>query len=313
MTDPDETIRKQRILWWNGTLVPEEAVRVSPFDRGFLFGDGLFETLRAENGRALYVADHVERLVAGAARLRLLPHGEGSEWARDFDAPKLWEERISQLLEANGLESGTARVKILWTRGEVPGVGLPRPTVPTVGILAEPYTPPSPEAYRRGWSLRTFREGRTPPLAAMKTLNYLLYLWARQDAVDAGFDEALLYDSRGHAAETATGSLLFLQEGRCTVSASPERLKGTAERRIVDLFRDEGWAVEEAYIPRGELAAFEGVWITNALMGIMPVRAIDGMALPRLFGDRASRYRELFFRGGADDSPPAFGEIETTS
>ncbi len=307
MTHPEG---KERIVWWNGTLVPEAAVRVSPFDRGFLFGDGLFETLRAENGRALYVADHMERLLEGAARLRLLPHGEGDERAADFDTPELWGQRMTQLLKANGLESGTARVKIVLSRGEVPGIGLPRPTVPTVGILAEPYRPPSPEAYQRGWSLRTFRDGRTPPLAALKTLNYLFYLWARQDAVDAGFDETLLYDSRGHVAETATGSLLFLQEGRCTVSASPERLKGTAERRIVELFREDGWTVDEAHIPRGELGAFQGVWVTNALMGVMPVRAIDGMALPRLFEARAARYRDLFFRRGADGFPSALMGVQ---
>lgn len=299
---PCRTLQKKRYLWWNGSLVPEERVRVSPFDRGFLYGDGLFETLRAQNGRVLYVGDHLERLARAAALLRLLPQGEEASAARDLHAPHVWARRISELLEANGLERGSARVKIVLTRGEVPGVGLPPPTVPTVIVLAEPYTPPSEEAYRQGWALRTDRNGYTPPLAAMKTLNYLSYLRARQDAADAGFDEAMLYDKDGHAAETTTGSLLFLQDGRCTVSASPYRLRGTAERRIVEMFRQDGWTTDEAFIPERNLAAYDGVWVTNALLGIMPARVIDGRALPRLFGGRAARYRDLFFRRGADEN-----------
>ncbi len=295
---PFGALQKKRYLWWNGSLVPEERARVSPFDRGFLYGDGLFETLRAENGRVLYVGDHLERLTKAATLLRLLPPDEGGASALDLEAPHIWARRISELLEANGLKCGAARVKIVLTRGEVTGVGLPPPTVPTVVVLAEPYTPPSAEAYRRGWALRTDRNGCTPPLAAMKTLNYLYYLRARQDAADLGFDEAILYDNEGHAAETTTGSLLFLQDGRCTVSASPHRLRGTAERRIVEMFREDGWIVDEAFIPQRNLAAYEGLWVTNALLGIMPVRAIDGRALPRLFGARAARYRDLFFRRG---------------
>ncbi|WP_448384475.1 aminotransferase class IV [Desulfosoma sp.] len=296
MTCTESTMPKTRFVWWNGSLVPEESVRVSPFDRGFLFGDGLFETLRADEGRALYVSDHLERLREGAIRLRLLPPGDGGASALDLNAPSVWAQRISQLLQANGLQSGSARVKIVVSRGDVSGVGLPAPKVPTVCVLAEPYTPPSQEAYARGWTLRTFRAGCTPPLAAMKTLNYLFYLWARQDAADAGFDEALLYDPLGHAAETATGSLLFLHEGRCTVSASPQRLRGTAERRILALFREDGWAVEEAAIPETRLFSFSAVWVTNSLVGIMPVRSIDGTALPRLFDAQAARYRDRFFR-----------------
>lgn len=304
MTSAEPTGQQKRFVWWNGRLVPEEAVRVSPFDRGFLFGDGLFETLRADDGLALYVADHLERLRQGAGRLRLLPPCDQGPWALDLNAPPVWARRIWELLHANGLQNGPARVKIVLTRGEVPGVGLPLPTGPTVCVLAEPYAPPSSEAYARGWTLRTFRSAATPPLAAMKTLNYLLYLWARQEAADAGFDEALLYDPLGHAAETATGSLLFLQEGQCTVSASPQRLRGTAERRLVELFREDGWTVDEAEISEERLGAFSAVWITNALVGIMPVRSIDGTPLPRRFRARAARYRDLFFRRGAKTVEP---------
>lgn len=292
---------RRRIVWVNHAYAAEEAVRVSPFDRGFLFGDGLFETLRTENGRILYLKDHLERLRAAAVRLRLDDMGPRHRSTLDFHDTAAWRDRCVRLLKENGLERGVARLKILVTRGAVSGVGLPRPVRPTLCILAEPYTPPSVEEYASGWSLCTCRTGWSPPLANMKTLNFLFYLCARQEAMDAGFDETLIYDKDGRVAETATGSLLFLREGRCVLSASRARLPGTAEKRIVDLFREDGWWVGEDNITAGEIPTFEGIWMTNSLVGIMPVRALDGKVVPRLFRDRAARYRGLFFRRGLEN------------
>lgn len=292
----------RRIVWWNDRFVPEEDVRLSPFDRGFLFGDGLFETLRADDGRPLYVADHLQRLGEAVRHLRLEEAGGQSTLRSPLEAPSVWRDRIAELLARNGLHRGPARIKIIISRGVVSGLGLPRPAALTRLILAEPYTPPSLEDYTRGWTLRTMRHGWTPPTASFKSLNYLFYLWARQDAAEAGCDESLIYDKDGRIAETATGSLLFLNEGRCVVSASPYRLKGTAEARVVALFRDDGWIVKEKDLSAENLARCDALWMTNALVGIMPIRAIDGRPLPRLLHSRAARYRELFFRRGAEES-----------
>ncbi|MEJ5348611.1 MAG: aminotransferase class IV [Desulfosoma sp.] len=294
-------VSKKRIVWWNNKLLPEDEVCISPFDRGLLYGDGLFETLRAENGQPLYVTDHWKRLREAAIQLRFFDKGdENATWVC-LESPWVWRERISAVLKRNGLHQGIARVKILLTRGPISGVGLPRSTTPTIGILAEPYTPPSSEEYDRGWTLCTLSKGWTPPTAAMKTLNYLFYLWARQQALDAGYDESLIYDKDGRMAETATGNLLFLTEGHCAVSASPYRLKGTTEGRLVELLREDGWIVEEKDLQEKDLSNFHAVWMTNALLGIMPIRAIDGRPLPRLLGFEASRYRDLFFRRGLQD------------
>lgn len=297
-----EASNTSRIVWWNGQFVPEEDVRISPFDRGFLFGDGLFETLRADDGRPLYVADHLKRLIDAARRLRLLDAGKESSFWPSSEAPSIWHDRIAELLARNALNRGPARVKIIVSRGVVSGLGLPRPSAPTQFILAEPYRPPSAKDYARGWTLHTLRNGWTPPTASMKSLSYLFYLGARQEAADAGCDESLIYDKDGRIAETATGSLLFLSEGRCVVSASPHRLKGTAEARVAALFREDGWTVEEKHLSEKDLDQFDAVWMTNALVGIMPIRAVGGRPLPRLFRSRAAHYRNLFFRRGLDAS-----------
>ncbi len=249
------TDKPGRILWLNGSFVAEDDARVSPLDRGFLYGDALFETLRAQDGQPLYVADHLKRLRDGCRRIQI-------------------------------------------TRGRAEGLGLPAPHAPTLLAMAAPYHPPSERDYEQGRRLHLVGGIFTPPLSPFKTGNYLAYLQAGQAARDAGFDEALLEDKDGTLAETSTGSLLFLKEGTCTLSASPFRLPGTAEQRIACMFHDDGWQVIRASVTEKDIPSYEALWITNSLMGILPVRAVDQYRFPRLFRRKAARYRERFFREG---------------
>ena len=96
----------QEFVWLNDNLIPLDQARVSVNDRGLLYGDGLFETLRAEDGRVFFLPEHLERLGASARAFRLPVPG---------NVP--WPERLAQLLAANGLGRGPARVKILLSRG----------------------------------------------------------------------------------------------------------------------------------------------------------------------------------------------------
>ena len=105
---------EKQFVWLNEALIPVSQALVSVNDRGFLYGDGLFETLRADAGRVRFLTGHLERLDASARAFRLpLPENIS------------WQERLAQLLAANGLSRGPARVKILLTRGVAPGLGLP--------------------------------------------------------------------------------------------------------------------------------------------------------------------------------------------
>ena len=165
----------EEFVWLNDNLIPLAQARVPVNDRGFLYGDGLFETLRAEAGRVLFLTEHLERLEASARTFRL-----------PFPAKVPWQERLAQLLAANGLSRGPARVKILLTRGVAAGLGLPEECRPTLVIYAQPYTPPSPEEYAAGWPVVVFPEGRSTFVGRHKSLNYLFYLAARQFALDQG-------------------------------------------------------------------------------------------------------------------------------
>ena len=118
---------EKQFVWLNDGLIPISQARVPVNDRGFLFGDGLFETLRADSGRVYFLTEHLERLEASAQAFRL-----------PFPARVPWPERLEQLLAANGLSRGPARIKILLTRGVAAGLGLPEECRPTLVIYAQP-------------------------------------------------------------------------------------------------------------------------------------------------------------------------------
>lgn len=276
------------VLWLNGAFAPLGQAAVSPLDRGLLYGDGLFETLRAQAGRVLWLAEHLARLRASARFLNLPLAGEPA-----------WAAVMAQLLARNGLSQGLARVKIVFTRGLEPALGLPAATRPTLLITAQAYSPPSAEAYRDGWRLHLFTQGAAPALAGHKTLSYLFYLWARQAAGQAGADESLILDGAGLVAETATGSLLCRQEGHWWTPQSQAQLPGLTLGRMRRLLAADGQPVEDRPARPADLLACPTVWVLNSLMGVMPVSHVGGQALAEPLPELAGDFRQRLWQAGA--------------
>jgi branched-chain amino acid aminotransferase len=260
---------EKQFVWLNDDLIPLAQARVSVNDRGFLYGDGLFETLRAEAGRVLFLPEHLERLEASARFFNLPSPGA---------VP--WPERLAQLLTTNGLSRGPARVKILLSRGKAEGVGLPVECRPTLVIWAQPYTPPTPEAYAAGWRVAVFPEGRTTFLGRHKSLNYLFYLAARQYALDRGANEALILEADGLVSEGAATSLVYLHQGRYCTPASASALPGVTLTVLGRGLSARGLTLEAHPTTIAQLQAAHGLWLANSLMGLMPVAAIDGTPVP---------------------------------
>jgi branched-chain amino acid aminotransferase/para-aminobenzoate synthetase component 1 len=273
------------ILWLNGHFTPIEMAAVSPFDRGFLYGDGLFETIRAQDGRVLYLEMHLERLYASLEVFRIKLN----------DSPG-WEALLGQLLRKNGLTRGAVALKIIVTRGVEPALGLPPAEKPTVCITTRPYDPPPRSIYEAGWKLHLYRNA-LHPLAPFKTLNYLYCLTARQAALDAGCDEAILVDHDGLVSETPTGSLLARSDGRWWTPESRLQLPGTTIRRVSEILRETGSAVERRPAGTEDLLSAQTVWILNSLMGVMPVSRIDARLVPDPAAEGAARVRELLVGG----------------
>jgi branched-chain amino acid aminotransferase len=260
---------KSEFVWLNEELVPLDQAAVSVNDRGFLYGDGFFETLRAEEGRLLFLPEHLARLRASAQAF-------GIPFPKKFS----WEKRLHRVLAANDLERGLARVKILLTRGEAPGLGLPQETWPTLVIWAQPYTPPSPEEYARGWLLVTFPERRSTFLGRYKSLNYLFYLAARQYALDQGAQEALILEADGLVSEGAATSLLYAQGGSFYTPEASSALPGVTIGVLGRALARRGRSLTAVPATPARLAEADGLWLVNSLMGVMPVSSLDGRTVP---------------------------------
>ncbi len=254
-----------------GELVESEKARVFADDRGFLYGDGLFETVRCYQGRVYRLDDHLERLAKSAAFLKM-------------DVRDLIEKLpswIGKLLEVN--ELADARIRITVTRGRHSGIlELAGSTELTTHLAAWPMPVIPAERYEKGIKLVT---AGVPlfsgdPLTRHKTLNYLPYLLARDQAREAGGDEALLLDEKSNVAECSTANL-FMVKHRALFTAPliAPILPGVTRKAILELACEQGLTVREEFFSSLALISAEEVFISNSVQEIVPVCELDGRIL----------------------------------
>jgi branched-chain amino acid aminotransferase len=279
----------------DGRLVPAADATVNVRDRGFLYGDAAFETLRVYGGEVFEWEAHAERL---ARTCRILGFDEAMPPAGDL------HERVRETVAANDLADAYARVSI--SRGVQPGKLTPGPRVdPTVVVIVS-------ELGRGGatgesvWdgpaSLRTV-ERRRPSGAALpadaKTHNYLSGILARLELAGTDADEAIMRDAEGHVTEGATSNVFFVDGGTLkTPSTTLPILPGVTRSVVLELAREEGLPVETGRYGAGDLRAADEVFATNTTWEVRPVTDVDGATLPvgpvtellaRLFDQRVER------------------------
>ena len=276
----------EQILWLNGRFVPVREASISPLDRGFLYGDGVFETMRSEKGCILYLEDHLERMFDSLRALRI------------NSLPELnWHDLAMELVKRNNLLNEVASLKIIVSRGICQGLGLPFCQSPTICIIAQKYHAPKQEVYQQGWRLQVVRQGFAPPLAKHKSLNYLYFMLARQQALDDGADEALILDSHGKVAETSAGSILARANGTWWTPANENQLPGVTVKVAARILRGKGREVQRRESGLDDLSCAETVWVLNSLLGIMPVYEIAGHWVSDPAAEEAELMRKELFLG----------------
>jgi aminodeoxychorismate lyase len=267
-------------------IVPEEQAVVSVFDRGFLYGDGLFETIRVVNGKMFRWPQHLTRLQHGADFLKLrlpYPADQMAEWGHE-------------LARANGLSDCLLRVNLsrgVGPRGYSPR-GADRPTlVMTTCPVAEvnPQQPPL-------WSVvtSTLRLPAGDPLAHFKTSNKLTQILARSEADGLGANEALLLNTNGHVVEASSGNLFWIQRQEIwTAGIGAGILPGVTREVVFEIARTLGCEVGEAQITPQQLIQVDGIFLTVTSAGIVECGSMDGVALRRspLCRELQTAYREL--------------------
>lgn len=240
------------VTYWNGQLWPQGAVRITLDDAGLLFGDGLFETLRVDDGQALDIEAHLDRLLAGLTRIGIgIP-----ETREDLETAV---EKVAR--EAPG---EVARLRITITRGAA--------EEPTRLITTASYDPPSEEQYRNGVAvllLTDLQVDSRGPLVGLKSLSYQMNRLALRRAEAAGCFEALLLNERGLLVEgSRTNVVVALPEGVFTPPLSDGCLPGTVRRRLLE----QGKIAERSLTPE-DLAGSDRVYLLNSLIGELPARS----------------------------------------
>jgi aminodeoxychorismate lyase len=272
------------IIFLNGQFVPEAQAVIPVNDRGFMFGDGLFETTRVVRGKPFRFAQHLERMTRGADFLKIKP---------PF-APKELQDFAEQLIEQNQMPEAVLRVTLTrgpGERGYTP-VAEGRPTV----VMTLHAAPPSENPIQ--WSLITssFRVLAADPLSSFKTLNKLMHVMARAEAAEKGADEALLINTNGEVAETASGNLFWVYNDKiCTTPTGRGVLPGITRAVVLEICQTLGLLTNKRVIKPEALKNSEGIFITQSAFGIVPVVAFDGepVAPSPLVDQIFNAYREL--------------------
>ena len=251
-------------VYLNGDLCATADAGIEPYDRGFLLGDGVFETLRARGGRAERLDAHLARLRRGAAVLGIPVPQSDSALA----------DALTALLAENRLTNGTASLRITLSRGPG-GRGLtpPDPMAPTLLITASAASDaPIPPAWV---ALTDVARNRYSPTANIKCLGYADQVIARMQATNAGCDEALMPNDAGRLACASAANLFLLRSGRLiTPSLDEGVLDGITRAALLVLAPGLGLAVEERPVEPAELAQAEAVLLSNSLIGVRAVAQV---------------------------------------
>jgi branched-subunit amino acid aminotransferase/4-amino-4-deoxychorismate lyase len=273
-------------VFLNGQFVPEARAVVPVNDRGFLYGDGLFETMRVCGGRPFRLAQHLERLMRGADFLKIKCPYTPVELA-GFAEQLIGKNQLSEAILRITLTRGPGE------RGYTPPVD-GRPTVVMTLHAAPPMDVKNPVRWRLITS--SYRIPAGDPLSSFKTMNKLVHVMARMEAMEKDADEALLANTNGEVAETAGGNLFWMHHGKiCTVPAGHGALPGITRAAVLEICQTLGLPPNECVIKPGALRNFEGIFITQSALGIVPVTTLDGepVAPSPLVGQISRAYGEM--------------------
>jgi branched-chain amino acid aminotransferase len=274
------------LVFLNGQFLPEAQAVVPVNDRGFLLGDGLFETMRVAGGRPFRFPQHLERLARGADFLKIkLPF-----------APKELGKFAQQLIEENKMPDAVLRLTLTRGVGER-GYAFHDENKPTLVMTLHP----APSESSVEWDLITssFRIPVADPLSSFKTTSKILHVMARFEAIEKGADEALLLNTSCEAVETVSGNLFWIwQDKICTTPIAFGALPGITRAVVFEICRTLHLPVIERVIKPEALKKLNGIFVTQSALGIVPVKAFDGgpVTPSPLVNQIARAYNEMLMK-----------------
>jgi aminodeoxychorismate lyase len=264
------------IVWWNGAFLNPDEVNISVQDRGLLYGDGLFETLRVQSGLPIHWSRHWHRFINSAMALG---------FKRSFDNTTL-HAAACELARKNHHETGLLRITL--SRGPGPrGYSAGQANAPWILLSTYPTAAPQP-GHPSAWHLRTsrWRLSSTDPLTQHKTANRLLQVLARTEAEQQGAQEALLVNEHGMAVEASSANLFWWDKNRLHTSPLEAGvLPGITRGIVLELATRHQQPIRHSLVTPGDLIRSQGAFLTLTSQGIVGVSSLDGVPLvcaPRL-------------------------------
>lgn len=256
-------------IFLDGHFFSEKEAKISVFDHGLLYGDGVFEGIRTYDGRVFRLDEHLERLEQSANSILLkMPMSR-----------KDLREAVLETCRQNKLQDGYIRLVI--TRG-VGGLGLnpyqcPKPSVFIIGAKIKLYPT---GVYRKGLELITAATQRNSPQAlnpAIKSLNYLNNILAKIEAIQCGKDEAVMLNAQGYIAECTGDNLFLIKKGSFyTPPVSAGALEGVTRRVVMELVKEHfGRVVQEVNLTRHDVFSADECFLTGTAAEVVPAVKLD--------------------------------------
>ncbi len=260
-------------IYSNGKYVPKSQATTSLYDHGFLYGDGVFEGIRAYNGRVFKLDEHIDRLYDSATAIALKIPMSKEEM----------KEAILETLRKNNLTD--AYIRPIVSRG-VGDLGLdPRqcPT-PNIYIISQEWGAMYGDLYEVGLTAITVAIRRNAPDALspnIKSLNYLNNILAKIEANEKGGDEAIFLDNNGYISEGSGDNIFVIKNGKVVTPPTINNLKGITRAAAIDILKEMDYSITEANIGLFDLYTADEIFVTGTAAESAPITKLDG----RMIGD----------------------------
>jgi branched-chain amino acid aminotransferase len=251
------------MVFLNGKFIPVEEAKISLFQAGFLYGWGIFETMRAYKGKIVYFNEHLKRLESSSKLIKIkIP----------YSLAKI-KSAIQETVDINGFEDAYVKLN-LWKSEHGSDIS----------VTVKEYDPYPAQKYKRGFHtyVSQTRNNEGSFLSRIKSHNYLLYQLAYLEAKNKGFDEAIILNNRGYITEASRSNVFLVKDGPAfTPSLSCGCLEGITRRVILDLAKRNHIEIFEGNFTIHDLYGADEAFLTNSLMGVMPINSIERQPVSR--------------------------------
>jgi branched-chain amino acid aminotransferase len=256
-------------IYIDGKLYDKDNAKVSVYDHGFLYGDGVFEGMRSYGGRVFRLTEHIDRLWDSAKAI----------WLQIPMTKEEMTKAVNDTLAINGIQDGYVRLVV--TRG-VGTLGLDpnKCARPSVVVIADSITLYPDEYYTKGLEIITSSVMRTPSVCVsprIKSMNYLNNILAKIEGLQAGCVEALMLNDKGEVAECTGDNVFVVRRGR--ISTPPPDagiLEGVTRGAVIELARRQGVEVVETALTKYDLYVADECFLTGSAAEVIPVVKLDG-------------------------------------